>query len=460
MAHIPLSGTVVRDITRNKIVNVESLNVFNEFTTGRTTTLPSGVTFDVTKDFDWEDRLFIFPTDETVAFSGSVTNGINTKISGTDVLFSGTPGRVDFNTINIISENGGKCFDISAGVNVVPFLGLATARIQGFDAIGDLNGMSAGFENVAYIFNGAGWNMNDMGIIGMVEINFVFQTGDHITATGTSSNIFFRDILGNPSTGDQLFNFDGLTVTGNSSFINTIFTNVNGGTSGLIQAISSDTTLGNIFTDIRVDTASNVVEIELPDTSTRLPAIGYKIFITDTGNAQTNNITVIPNASDGTTIQGVLKYGITQDNQITIFELVDSQWVITTDVTAQLRRDFVTANNQITTSSSTFTDALQKDFVIVEDATYLLGYVYQWQHEKKDKRHQVIVRIGGVENTDLRAYHYMGGADDDTDIRMVAANWTLVDLTVGTYDIDLQFASESESAFMFYRRLYLEKWTQ
>lgn len=228
-----------------------------------------------------------------------------------------------------------------------------------------------------------------------------------------------------------------------------------------IQATyTADQELDALIEYAGVDTTSNVIEIELPDSSGTDVINGKKIWIIDQGNAATNNITVIPNALDGTTIQGVSEYGITQDNQIIIFELVDDQWIITTDVTAQLRRDFVTANNQITTASSTFGDALQKNFVVVEDATYKLGYVYQWRHEKKDELHQVIVRIGGVENTDLRAYQYMGGADDNTDVRMVAANWTLVDLTVNTYDIDLQFASGSESAFMFYRRLYLEKWTQ
>ncbi len=109
-------------------------------------------------------------------------------------------------------------------------------------------------------------------------------------------------------------------------------------------------------------------------------------------------------------------------------------------------------------STLCFIDALQKDFIVVEDATYVLGYVYQWRQEKKDQAHRVRVRINGVENTDLTARQYMGGKDEEIDIRMVAANFTLVDLTIGTHDIDLQFASEQEDAFMFYRRLYLEKW--
>jgi len=228
-----------------------------------------------------------------------------------------------------------------------------------------------------------------------------------------------------------------------------------------IQATyTADQELTSLIEYVGVDTTSNTVEIELPDSSGTDVINGKKIWIIDQGNAATNNITVIPNGSDSTTIQGVSEYGITQDEQVVVFELVDDQWIIKSDVTAQLRRDFVTANNQISTSSATFTDALQKDFEIVEDGTYKLGYVYQWRHETQDKLHQVRVRIDGVENTDIRAYQFMGGIAEEDAIRMVSANWTLVDLTVGTFDIDLQFATDDDTAFLYYRRLYLEKWTQ
>jgi len=228
-----------------------------------------------------------------------------------------------------------------------------------------------------------------------------------------------------------------------------------------IQATyTADQTLTSLIEYVGVDTTSNAVEIELPDSSGTDVLNGKKVWIIDQGDAATNNVTVIPHGSDSTTIQGADEYVINVDNQIIIFELVDDQWIIVTDVTLQLRRDFVTANNEISTSSSTFSDALQKDFIVVEDATYVLGVVYQWRHEKKDKQHRTRVRINAVENTDLRGYQFMGGADDATDLRMIAADFTLVDLTIGTYDIDFQLSSEDETAYLFYRRLYLEKWTQ
>ena len=226
------------------------------------------------------------------------------------------------------------------------------------------------------------------------------------------------------------------------------------------DTLDADATLDSLLEYVGVDTTSNTVEIELPDSSGTDVVNGKNIWIMDQGNAATFNITVIPNGSDSATIQGVSSYGITQDSQVVMFELVDDQWTVHTDVTAQLRRDFVTATAQDETSSSTFADVLQKDFVIVEDATYKIGYEYQWRHEKKDKLHQIRVRVDGVVNADLNANQYMGGADDDTSVRMVSSLWTLVDFTVGTFDIDMQMASEDESAFIFYRRLYIEKWTQ
>jgi len=226
-----------------------------------------------------------------------------------------------------------------------------------------------------------------------------------------------------------------------------------------IQATyTSDQELTALIEYVGADSTSNTVEIELPDSTGTDVLNGKKIWIIDQGNAATNNITVIPNSADSTTIRGLDEYVITQDNQIVVFELVDDQWIIVTDIFAQMRRDFVTATSVIFNDSTTFIDALQKDFAVVEDGTYKLGVEFQWRHEKKDKHHMTIVRVDGIENTDLTGSQYMGGADNDTDTRMISSIWTLVNLTVGVFDIDFQLASEDEDAFLYYRRLYLEKW--
>jgi len=126
-------------------------------------------------------------------------------------------------------------------------------------------------------------------------------------------------------------------------------------------------------------------------------------------------------------------------------------------------RDNVTANNEISKSSTDFTfggDALQKDFEIFQTGTYRLGVTYQWRHFEKDVLHNTRVRVDGAVNTDLNTLQYMGGDQGDSDARMATDIWTLVDLTPDTYDIDFQFASNEvgKTVYLYYRRLYLERY--
>lgn len=123
-------------------------------------------------------------------------------------------------------------------------------------------------------------------------------------------------------------------------------------------------------------------------------------------------------------------------------------------------RESVTANDAISKSSSDFAfggDALQNDFAIPCKKMYKIGVVYQWRHEKKDQQHRTQIRVDGVENTDVRTRQYMGGQDDDTGTRMVSEIWTEVELDVQTYDIDFQWASEDETAYLYARTLYVEE---
>jgi len=66
-----------------------------------------------------------------------------------------------------------------------------------------------------------------------------------------------------------------------------------------IQATyTADQTLDSLIEYVGVDTTSNVVEIELPDSTGTDVVNGKTVWIIDQGNAATNNITVIPNGSD------------------------------------------------------------------------------------------------------------------------------------------------------------------
>lgn len=101
-----------------------------------------------------------------------------------------------------------------------------------------------------------------------------------------------------------------------------------------IQATyTTNQTLNSLIEYVGVDTSSNAVQIELPDTTGTDVVNGKRIYIIDQGNAETNNITVIPNATDSTTIAGNSSLIVSKDNGIVILELVDDQWVIAANTT-------------------------------------------------------------------------------------------------------------------------------
>ena len=126
---------------------------------------------------------------------------------------------------------------------------------------------------------------------------------------------------------------------------------------------TSNQTLSSVVEFVKVDTSGGVVQIELPDSSGTDVEDTKKIWIIDEGSAGTNNITVIPNASDSTTIQGDSQYYLTVDDQIVIFELVDTQWLVIADSVAPILNlgAFSMHRNATTTVISvtnTYTDVL------------------------------------------------------------------------------------------------------
>lgn len=119
-----------------------------------------------------------------------------------------------------------------------------------------------------------------------------------------------------------------------------------------------DQTLDALIEFVGVDTTSNIVEIELPD-STGTDVLNTKrIYIIDQGNAATNNITIIPNGSDGTTIDNLTSDVISVDNAIRIYELVGSVWTV-------MNRGSSTNQRTITATDT----ALQSDDTIIGNTT-------------------------------------------------------------------------------------------
>jgi len=92
-------------------------------------------------------------------------------------------------------------------------------------------------------------------------------------------------------------------------------------------AIAADTTLDKISEYISVDTSGGAVEVEFPEVDGSFED-GKKIWIIDAGSAATNNITVIPNALDTTTIDGGTDSIIDMNDAVVIFELVENVWTI------------------------------------------------------------------------------------------------------------------------------------
>lgn len=92
-----------------------------------------------------------------------------------------------------------------------------------------------------------------------------------------------------------------------------------------------NTTLDSLIEYVGADNSLGPLQFELPDSSSDTVVNGKTIYIIDQGSAATNNITVIPNTLDNTTIELESSYIIDRNFAIVAFELVDDQWVVKFD---------------------------------------------------------------------------------------------------------------------------------
>lgn len=97
------------------------------------------------------------------------------------------------------------------------------------------------------------------------------------------------------------------------------------------DTVSTNTVLDAEKEYITVNASGGAVQITLPDTSVSTITSGKKIWIMDNGSAATNNITIIPNALDSTTIDGKSSVVLAKNNGILIFEFVIDKWVVLSD---------------------------------------------------------------------------------------------------------------------------------
>lgn len=125
---------------------------------------------------------------------------------------------------------------------------------------------------------------------------------------------------------------------------------------------NSNTVLDTIIEYATVDTSGGPVQITLPDATDVEIVNGKTIWIIDSGSAATNSITLIPNPSDTTDIDGDTSLVINADDAIAILELVDGVWTV-------LNRGAKGLDNLNIASISTTYTADVEDDVIFADTT-------------------------------------------------------------------------------------------
>jgi hypothetical protein len=203
-------STIQTDVNRNRTVNVESLNVFDDIRVGNKVTFVGDITYNITKSFSWEDLEFIITPDSRISFttSNAIANGINTEISGSQVLFSGDVQRFDIMDVDITSANGGTCFDMVG--TIVPGAGLPAVflegmSITGFDTIGTFDSLSMFSVFMEYVSNNGPMTLMDSFAVRFTEQAWVEHTGIHLAVDGLIGFGFFDVFIGSPKAGDYMF---------------------------------------------------------------------------------------------------------------------------------------------------------------------------------------------------------------------------------------------------------------
>lgn len=336
MTHSPTFGTDSSDLGEFNNLNVNSVNAFPAPDIDGFVKLPNLSKYVVTTSKLNTGTLKFIP--ETpgaiveIRAKNLLANTLTTNLENGDPLFSGDFGILTLD-IDIISSTGtAALFDTDsitfpAGTGAVVITGDIAKNISNFQSIGTIKGASAVFSLVQFVDCGAGLVVdNPVSAVIMNQVNFPGQSGTHITVLNDSALLFFTQISAQPKNGDRVFDLDNVNNTTTRFGLLGIDTSL-GGTTGLEETVDSDTQLGTVFPFINVDTTNNPVELIMPD------AAGVGILnttirgITDLGNAATNNITILPFATDGTQIDGLPSFTMDKNNQVVLFELIDGQWL-------------------------------------------------------------------------------------------------------------------------------------
>lgn len=245
-------GTVEKDVGRNNVIYVESLNGFPA-PVNDVITLETGKEYIRTRPINFGINQIKIPDGGIVTISAlnPTSNILLTELTGTTPLFFGNVGRFQIRDTLIISlSEAGAVFNIFADSDS-SFVVLENTATVGFNTIGTIDGVNLLSENAGWVGNKGGLTLNNIKIANVAEqqfaeeplavtkklitdllgLSFVFNhEGDHYVITGTMERGFFQTILGSPSTGDAVFNIDSNAVIDSFNVSNGALNDSNGGT--------------------------------------------------------------------------------------------------------------------------------------------------------------------------------------------------------------------------------------
>lgn len=225
MAYIPTFATEITDIVRNKSVNVELLNAFPD-PVNNVITLITNTEYVITNSINFGINQIKIPDSGqiTIRSVNSTANTITSELTGGLPFIFGSIARLDItNTVIISSTGDAECFDITAGTGLVPAVTLATMRVQGFSAIGTLDGASVFAENIGWLLNSGPLTLNNCAIAQVAEQSWGFHTGDHLVITGSLTAGFFNTLIGTPEAGASVFNISPTLTTNGMHIVNSFF---------------------------------------------------------------------------------------------------------------------------------------------------------------------------------------------------------------------------------------------
>lgn len=257
MGSIPLGASVLTDIARNKTVNVESVNVFNDVRVGNIVKPISGTKYNFTKEVDLGQIQFVFENGSEAEFSSDnlISNTIISGLTGTDALFSGDVGRLIIRDVDITMSDG-RWFNINATTNIAPLVQVQNGIFQGGNDIGEIKGALFLLRQTG-IFN---WNngivLDDNGIVENTGVQiqntlFISVGGTQVTIRGDQSLIIVNANLTTPNNGESFLNLESnMVILENGdidalSVTNNVIDNVLGG--GFLAAGSLDSTSPGTF---------------------------------------------------------------------------------------------------------------------------------------------------------------------------------------------------------------------